>query len=82
MCLPEGSSYAEPLGRVREARDRFLAEAPDPQIVADKVLSVVSARAPRLFNPVGKGANLTAFLVRHLPGAAVESAVKKRFGIG
>jgi short-subunit dehydrogenase len=76
------SAYEEMLLTVRTARDRQLAEAPQPEVVARKVLQVLSARHPRLLNPVGRGASRTAFLVRHLPERIVESSVRKRFGLG
>jgi NAD(P)-dependent dehydrogenase (short-subunit alcohol dehydrogenase family) len=81
-CSPDGSAYAAPVRRVREARDRFLAEAPDPRIVADEVLRIARARRPSFFHAVGRGGKLTALLVRLLPDPVVERVVRKRFGLG
>ena len=81
VVSPGGSPYSATLGRVRTVRDRFLAEAPDARIVADRVVAIVASHRPRFFHPVGRGAGVTALLVRLLPGAAVEAAVRKRFGL-
>jgi short-subunit dehydrogenase len=76
-----GSAYVPTVDRVRAARDRFLAEAPGPQLIADKVVQILSAARPRLFNPVGRRARLTAFLVKHLPDAVVEAGIRGRYGL-
>ncbi len=76
-----GSAYAEALTRARAARDKGLAEAPGPEVVARKVLRILDAARPRLFNPVGRGAAATAFLIRHLPETLVESIVRGRYGV-
>jgi short-subunit dehydrogenase len=81
VLSPYSSPYGAALRGVREVRDRFLAEAPDPRIVADKVASIVAVRSPRFFHPVGRGAWLTALLVRLLPDSVVAAAVGKRFGL-
>jgi short-subunit dehydrogenase len=80
-CSPEGSPYGATLERVRAVRDRFIAEGPDPGIVADEVLRIVTARRPAFFHPVGRGAWLSALLVRLLPDAVVEAVLHARFSL-
>jgi short-subunit dehydrogenase len=77
----ESSAYLEAARTVRVRRDKALAEAPGPDIVARKVLSVISSRRPRPFNVVGRGASLTALLVRLLPERVTENAIRKRYGL-
>ena len=77
----DGSSYREAAQAVKARRDKGLAEAPGPDIVARKVLSVIAARRPRLFNVVGRGAALTSLLVRILPERVTESATRSRYGL-
>jgi short-subunit dehydrogenase len=77
----ESSAYLDAVQAVRARRDKGLAEAPEPDIVARKVLSVVSARNPRLFNVVGRGATLTSLLVRILPERLTENAIRSRYGL-
>jgi short-subunit dehydrogenase len=77
----DDSPYKAALLRVKEVRDRSLAEAPEPSIVARKVLHVLSAAKPRAFYPVGKNANLQGFLLKHLPDQTVERIIRKLFRI-
>jgi short-subunit dehydrogenase len=79
--FPEGSAYREAAQAVKVLRDKGLAEAPGPDMVARKVLSVIRARRPRLFNVVGRGAALTSILVRILPERVTENAVRSRYGL-
>jgi short-subunit dehydrogenase len=75
------SPYKDALLRVREVRDRSLAEAPDPSLVARKVLTVLSAARPLAFYPVGKNARLMGFLLKHLPDSFVEKVARKMFRV-
>jgi short-subunit dehydrogenase len=75
------SPYTTALVRVKEVRDQSLEDAPDPSIVARKVLSVLSADKPRAFYPVGRNARLRGFLLKHLPERTVEKIVRKLFRI-
>ena len=77
----DSSAYLEAAQAVRARRDKGLAEAPGPDIVARKVLSLLSARQPRLFNVVGRGAFLTSLLVRILPERVTENAIRSRYGL-
>jgi len=75
------SPYLGPLLRVKEVRDRSLAEAPDPSLVAGRVQQALASRRPRAFYPVGRNANLMAFLLKHLPDRTVERIVRRLFRI-
>ncbi len=73
------SGYTEAVKRVKESRDRMIATAPDPDVVADAVMRIVRARRPRSFYSVGRNAGLQAFLIRHLPRGIVEASSARRF---
>jgi hypothetical protein len=75
----EGSPYIDRVNSVKESRDRQMAHAPGPDIVAEKILQVLRTSRPRFFYPIGKGAALNAFLMRHLPGGFVDSVVNRLF---
>ena len=75
------SPYTPALLRVKEVRDRSLEDAPDPSIVARKVLSVLSIKKPRAFYPVGRNARFQGFLLKHLPDRTVEKIVRKLFRV-
>ena len=77
----ESSAYLDAARTVKAHRDKGLAEAPGPEMVARKVLAVVRAGRPRLFNVVGRGAALTSLLVRILPERVTENAVRSRYGL-
>lgn len=75
------SAYLEQLLRVKEVRDRTLAEGADPEDVAKVVLKVLEAPRPRSFYPVGKSAGIKHFLLRHLPARLVERLVRHLYGL-
>ena len=81
IACGENSVYLPMVRKVKAVRDRNLAEAPGPELVAKKVLRILSARTPRFFNVVGRGAGITAFLVKHLPDRVVERLARKRAGL-
>jgi short-subunit dehydrogenase len=71
------SPYLAAVRRVKEARDRSIARAPSPRVVAGKVLQVLENPHPRAFYPAGKLAEIQAFLIRHLPRGLVDALVQK-----
>jgi short-subunit dehydrogenase len=73
------SPYSERVRRVKDSRDRQMEAAPSPRVVAGKVLQVLESAKPRFFYPVGRGAELNAFLIRHLPQGIVDSIVNQMF---
>jgi short-subunit dehydrogenase len=81
ICYSEGSSYMPAIATVRTIRDRGLAGAPGPEVVARLVVKVLHARRPRLFTVAGRGAWSTGFLVKHLPAGVVERIIRRRYGL-
>ena len=79
VCYDERSAYMPTIAEVRGVRDRGLAEAPGPEVIASAVLGVLRARRPRFFTAAGRSAGVSAFLVKHLPESAVESIVRRSF---
>ena len=77
----EDSPYKTALLRVKEVRDRSLAEAPEPLMVARTVLRVLAANRPRAFYPVGRNARFQGFLLKHLPDRTVERIVRRLFRV-
>jgi hypothetical protein len=81
VCYDEGSAYMPAVAAVRTLRDRGLAEAPQPAVIAAAVMKVLHARRPRLMSVAGRGARSTGFLVKHLPSGMVERIVRRRYGV-
>ncbi len=77
----ERSAYMPDIATVHQRRDKALAEAPGPDLVARKVISILRSRRPGFFHPVGRGAGLNAFLLRHLPARTVERIIRRLFGL-
>lgn len=75
------SPYMASVRRVRDVRDRSLAEAPEPDVVANLVLRVIAQPHPRAFYAAGRRAGLQAFLLKHLPDALVELIVRRLFRV-
>jgi short-subunit dehydrogenase len=75
----EKSPYFKRLRKVKETRDRQIASAPEPKVVAGKVLQVLEGHLGKFFHPVGRGAEINAFLIRHLPRRIVDSIVNQIF---
>jgi short-subunit dehydrogenase len=73
------SPYITKLKRVKESRDRQIEAAPGPKVVAGKLMQILEIPRPRFFYPVGRGAEMNAFLIRHLPRPLVDSIVNHMF---
>jgi NAD(P)-dependent dehydrogenase (short-subunit alcohol dehydrogenase family) len=67
--------------RAFAAARRFEGNAPDPSVVADCVLRIVEARAPRLRYRVGAEATWVPRLHRIVPAAVFEKLIKRLFDI-
>ena len=63
----EDSPYAERASQAKAERDRQMRHAPGPRIAAEQIARIIASPNPRPFIPVGRGARLTGFLVKHLP---------------
>jgi short-subunit dehydrogenase len=75
------SPYLACVKRVKEARDRSIAKAPSPRVVAGKVLQILENPHPRSFYPAGRLAEIQAFLIRHLPRSIVDAVMRKVFHV-
>jgi short-subunit dehydrogenase len=78
----DNSPYRNDIDAAMEARERLVARAVSPRVVAGKVLQILANPRPRFFYPVGRRADATAFLMRHMPVGLVDTIMKSRFGIG
>jgi short-subunit dehydrogenase len=81
IACAENSVYLSEVHTVKAVRDRNLAEGPGPELVAKKVLRLLSARTPRFFSAVGRGAGIITFAVKHLPDSVLERLTRKRAGL-
>ena len=75
----EKSAYSENVKMIKATRDKEMAVAPGPRVVAGKILQILEDPRPRFFYPVGKGGEMQAFLMRHLPRGVVDSIANKVF---
>ena len=73
------SPYEEKISRMRTKRDLSIQEGVEPPTVAQKVLQILQTRHPKPYYPVGKGAKLKTFLIKHLPETLVEKIVLKKY---
>jgi NAD(P)-dependent dehydrogenase (short-subunit alcohol dehydrogenase family) len=70
-----------PVLRMKRIRDLRMASAPGPEVVAQKVLEILSDPDPAPFHVVGGSAPLIAFAKRLLPDAFVERLVRRTYGL-
>ena len=75
----EKSPYSDKVKKVKESRDRQMATAASVRVASGKILQILEDPRPRFFYPVGKAAEIQAFLIRHLPRGLVDSVVNKVF---
>jgi NAD(P)-dependent dehydrogenase (short-subunit alcohol dehydrogenase family) len=73
------ADYAEPRQRATASINAHLQGGDDPTLVAKAVLRAASDRAPKLRQPVGKGASLLATLRAIMPAAAFGRSLRKEF---
>jgi len=64
---------------VEQVRDRHMASAPGPEVVARKVARMLKRRRPRAFYTVGGMGPLMVFVRRVLPERLVEKLVRANF---
>ena len=64
---------------VEQVRDRHMANAPGPEVVARKVARMLKRRCPRAFYTVGGVGPLMVFVRRILPERLVEKLVRANF---
>jgi short-subunit dehydrogenase len=73
------SPYAEALKSVREVRERMIASAPDPRVVAERVMRLVQARNPPPVIVIGRP--LFTLFLRHAPRAVVARMAARMTGM-
>jgi NAD(P)-dependent dehydrogenase (short-subunit alcohol dehydrogenase family) len=78
----DASDYGADARRVLEIRNKAMAGAPPPEVVADKVARIVCSANPSHAYPVGGAGPLLAFVKRLLPDSLTEKLVRAHFGIG
>jgi len=71
-------AYAMHRNRILEATHKGIATGDDPRLVAETVLTALTAKSPRLRYPVGQGATLSR-LRRFLPASLFDRALRKQF---
>jgi short-subunit dehydrogenase len=72
-------AYAGPRGRVFAAMAEYERKAPEPGVVADKVVAIAESARPALRNKVTKEATQFTLLRWVLPSGAFESGVRRAF---
>lgn len=77
----EESPYKNALLKAKAARDRFLANAEDPDYIAQQVVKILKQSNPRPHIAVGKGAWRKEWLIKFLSNKNVEKKVKRRFDL-
>jgi short-subunit dehydrogenase len=75
------SPYQPHISKAKKARDNALANAEDPEYIADQIISVLNESNPRPHIALGKGAWRKEWLIKYLPNKWVEKIAKKRFDL-
>ncbi len=79
MTVNNDSEYKKNVLRSKEARDRKMAKAPGPEVVARKVVKILKKKNPRPFYTVGGMGPFLVFCKRLLPDKVVESLLRKNY---
>lgn len=77
----KGSVYYKNVMKVKKIRDEHIANAPGPEVVAEKILKVLNSKKVKPGYPVGGDAPKNALLIKLLPAGLVEKFVMKKFGM-
>jgi short-subunit dehydrogenase len=81
MTVNYDSEYEKNVLRSKEARDKKIAKAPGPEVVANKVVKILKKKNPRPFYAVGGMGPFIVFCKRLLPDKAVERLLRKNYKI-
>ncbi len=68
--------------RALDATRAYEEKAPGPELVAERLLAIISSDAPRLRYPIGQQAKSVARLRRFLPAGMFEQGVRRTFSLG
>ena len=77
----EDSAYAAGFAQVEAARARKMAAAPDPEVVAQRVLQVLATRRPPPIVACGGSAPLLRFVRRLLPDRLAQALTLRSYGL-
>ncbi|MEK8129210.1 SDR family oxidoreductase [Paenibacillus filicis] len=77
VYAPEGSAYGSRLERILEITRRTAESAPNPQEVADKIVSIVGISKPRFRYPLGKGSAFALLARGVVPWSWVERTLSR-----
>lgn len=75
------SPYQPHIDKAKAARDKALANAEDPEYIADQINYILKTQTPRTHIAVGKGAWRKEWLIKFLPYKWVEKIAKNRFDL-
>ena len=81
IIVNNNSEYKKNVFRSKEARDKKMAKAPSPEVVADKVVKILKKKNPRPFYTVGGMGPFLVFCKRLLPDKLVERLLRKNYKI-
>lgn len=75
------SPYQPYISKAKKARDSALANAENPEYIAEQIISILNETNPRPHIALGKGAWKKEWLIKYLPNKWVEKIAKKRFDL-
>ncbi|NIM89939.1 MAG: SDR family NAD(P)-dependent oxidoreductase [Candidatus Aminicenantes bacterium] len=81
MTVNDNSEYKKNVLRSKEARDKKMADAPGPEVVANKVIKILKKKNPRPFYTAGGMGPFLVFCKRLLPDRVVERLIRKNYKI-
>ncbi len=77
----DDSPYTEDVLRIKRIRDKEIASAPSPSIVADCVSKILVSNSPRPYYGVGEKTEKRARLARLLPLHLIHRIIRKRYDL-
>ena len=81
LFLPARSRYKDEMAQMMAAREKSMASANPPEVVARKVIKILGEKNPKPCYAVGGMAPLLVFLKRFLPNRMVETLLRKNYGL-
>jgi len=81
IIVNNNSEYKNTVLKSKEARDKKMAKAPGPEVVARKVVKILKKKNPKPFYVVGGRGPILVFCKRILPDKMIERLLKKNYKI-
>ena len=81
ICSPENSRYKNEMSKMMAARSKSMANANPPEVVAKKVMKILTMKNPKPFYSVGGMAPLLMFLKRILPDKTIEKLLRRNYDL-